>query len=132
MIGIYKITNKVNGKIYIGQSVNIEQRWKAHRNTAYNMYDKNYDKPLYRAIRKYGLENFCFEIIEECLVSELNEKERYYISFYNSFFDGYNLTLGGDGSAHFINKEKIIGIIRDLENTEMFHSEIAKKVGHVN
>ena len=127
MIGIYKIQNLTNGKCYIGQSKNIKRRWKDHRCSANNSVDHNYNNPLYRAIRKYGIENFSFEVIEECLVSELNDKEKYYIQKYNSFFNGYNLTLGGDSSANGINKEKIIGIIKDLETTKMYHSEIANK-----
>lgn len=72
--GIYKIENLINHKCYIGQSVKIEQRWKNHKITAKNLNDKNYDNPLYRAIRKYGIENFSFEIIEECSVNELNNR----------------------------------------------------------
>ena len=91
MIGIYKITNKINGKCYIGQSINIEQRLKDHRNCKAN-------KPLYRAFKKYGIENFDFEVLEECSKEELNEKEIYYIAFYNSTTDGngYNLEHGGE------------------------------------
>lgn len=127
MVGIYKIQNLINGKSYIGQSKNIKRRWKDHCCSANNPTDHNYNNPLYRSIRKYGIENFSFEVIEECLVSELNDKERFYIQKYDSFFNGYNLTLGGDSSAIGINKEKIIGIIKDLETTEMYHSEIANK-----
>lgn len=127
MVGIYKITNQINRKVYIGQSKYIEKRWNKHKSTAFNSNDHNYNCHLYRAIRKYGIENFSFEILEECLVSELNDKERYYIKLYDSFFNGYNLTFGGDGSGSEINKEKIIGVIKDLEETDMFHREIAEK-----
>ena len=127
MIGIYKIENLVNKKVYIGQSKNIEKRWLNHKSDAFNSISHSYDYPLYKAIRKYGLENFDFVVLEECLVEELNEKERQYIQQYDSFFNGYNLTLGGDSSGNKINKEKVIGIIKDLETTELYHSEIAKK-----
>lgn len=127
MIGIYKITNMVNGKCYIGQSVDIQKRWRGHRKTMNYPGDHSYNNPLYRAMRKYGIENFSFEVLEECQVSELNNKEKYYIALYNSFFEGYNLTLGGDSSSGQVNKEQIIGIIHDLETTEMYHKEIAKK-----
>lgn len=127
MVGIYKIQNLINGKCYIGQSKDIKKRWAGHRKTMLNQSDHSYNNPLYKSMRKYGIENFSFEVIEECLVSELNNKEKYYIQQYNSFFNGYNLTLGGDSSAIGINKEKIIGIIKDLETTEMYHSEIANK-----
>ena len=101
MIGIYKIENQINGKVYIGQSINIARRWKEHRSRA-----NNNDTPLYRAINKYGLENFTFEILEECSVSELNEKEIYWIKYYNSTNRniGYNLTTGGNGGNTYLNK----------------------------
>ena len=101
--GIYKITNLVNGKMYIGQSVDIYRRWNDHKYSAFKKYNNViYNVILYRAIRKYGLENFEFEIIEECSVDELNEKEIYYINKYNTFVHnknscGYNMTLGGEG-----------------------------------
>lgn len=125
--GIYKIENLINHKCYIGQSVKIEQRWKNHKVTAKNLNDKNYDNPLYKAIRKYGIENFSFEIIEECSVNDLNNKQRYWIKYYNSFFNGYNLTMGGDGSGSKEKKESIIGIITDLENTDLTQKKIAEK-----
>lgn len=102
MTGIYKITNKINGKVYIGQSVNIEQRWKAHRNVPFNPKSRNYDSLLYRAIRKHGLQNFIFEVLEECEISELNEKEIYYIALYdsNDRNKGYNVDTGGFGVVH--------------------------------
>lgn len=96
MIGIYKITNLINGKCYIGQSINIEKRWKNHQITLTNPNDEAYDYPLYRAMRKYGQENFSWEILEECQESLLNEREIYWISHYDSFNSGYNQTAGGD------------------------------------
>lgn len=126
-VGIYKIENKINHKIYIGQSVNIAKRWKDHRTSYKDINDHSYNTHLYKSMRKYGLENFDFSIIEECLPNELNDKERYWISYYDSFFNGYNLTLGGDGSAGGAPKEKIIGIIDDLINTTLLQREIAEK-----
>lgn len=61
--------------------------------------DKNNSKPLYQAIRKYGVENFSFEVLEECDISLLDEKEVYYINLYNSYKEGYNATLGGQGKG---------------------------------
>lgn len=72
MTGIYQITNTTNNKKYIGQSVNITDRWREHRKRA--NYSTEY---LYQAMRKYGISNFVFEVLEECLVEELNDKERY-------------------------------------------------------
>lgn len=91
MIGIYKIQNLINGKIYIGQSVHIKARFSAHKSEARN----GNTRPLYNAIRKYGVENFSFEVIEECSKEKLNEREIYWIKKYDSFHNGYNLTPGG-------------------------------------
>lgn len=91
--GIYKIVNKINGKCYIGQSINIEARFKQHiRSTRY----KNKVNKLYNALRKYGVENFVFSVICEVPQSSLNEYEISYIKYYNSFTNGYNSTSGGD------------------------------------
>ena len=92
-IGIYKIENLINHKIYIGQSVNIEKRWQKHKSAVFNKNDKGYEYPLYRAIRKYGIDNFSFSIIEKCSDLELNDREVYWIDYYNSFFEGYNQSI---------------------------------------
>lgn len=96
--GIYKVENLINGKKYIGQSVNIPKRWIKHRSDAFNKNCNHYDKILYKAIRKYGLENFSFEVIEYCSIEELNDKEYYWVNHYDSYHHGYNATLGGDGA----------------------------------
>lgn len=99
MIGIYRIENLVNHKNYIGQSIHIETRWKDHKRLAFYPLLVSYNYPLYRAIRKYGVENFKFSIIENCLEEELNEKECYWLSYYQSFgLKGYNQTPGGQGT----------------------------------
>ena len=95
-IGIYKITNIINNKCYIGQSINIERRFEEHKHT------KKTSKYLRNAINKYGLNNFTFEILELCERSLLSERERYWIKFYNSTSpNGYNLTQGGEGGNTF-------------------------------
>jgi len=127
MTGIYKIVNQINQQKYIGQSTNIERRWQRHIRDAFDENGRAYNYPLYKAIRKYGIENFSFEIIEECSVEELNEKEKYWINYYNTYFNGYNQTLGGNSAGISVNKEKIIGVIQDLEKTQMSHKEIAEK-----
>lgn len=99
MIGIYKITNKINGHAYIGQSVQIEKRWAAHKEKINS--DKEKDYPLYRAFKKYGLDNFSFEIIEECQESDLNDREIYWIDYYDTFKNGYNQTVGGSGTRKY-------------------------------
>ena len=100
MFGIYKITNKLNNKCYIGKSSNITERWAYHKRE-YSYFTKNWNKTLYKAFRKYGIDNFTFEVIEEMNESEYqifgNNREQYWIAFYNSFKEGYNETQGGDG-----------------------------------
>jgi group I intron endonuclease len=89
MIGIYKITSPVN-KVYIGQSVNIPKRWKQYRGTECKQQVK-----LNRSFKKYGVENHIFEIIEECTLDQINEKELYWGMFYNVLGEnGLNLRLG--------------------------------------
>lgn len=100
MCGIYKITNKINGKIYIGQAKNICTRWNEHyllsRNEDLN-HIKNDTSIIHQAIRKYHIENFTFEIVTLCDKDDLNDEERYFISYYNSLVpNGYNIVDGGN------------------------------------
>lgn len=103
MIGIYKIENKINGKVYIGKSKDIEKRWKEHRCELNKNYHHN--KHLQSAWNKYGENNFSFAVIEECTEDILNKKEIYYIGFFNSTNDlyGYNLAQGGEGGNNLKN-----------------------------
>lgn len=126
MIGIYKIENLINGNKYIGQSKNIQQRWNKEKRVAFKEEAHEYNYPISKAFRKYGVENFSFEVLEECPQEQLNERERYWVSYYDTFYNGYNQTLGGD-SPKVCPKEKIIGVINDLESTDMYHREIAEK-----
>ncbi len=98
MIGIYKITKKENGKAYIGQSNNIERRFQEHcqKGEASRI-------PLDIAIKKYGKDAFNFEIIEECPIEKLNEREAYWIKYYNTIETGYNCSEGGDQQSVGIN-----------------------------
>ena len=90
MIGIYKITKKENGKCYIGQSNNCERRFKEHQTKGASSRI-----PVDIAIQKYGKDAFTYEVIEECSIEELNQKEQYWIKYYNSMEDGYNCSEGG-------------------------------------
>lgn len=99
MIGIYKITNLVNGKVYIGQSVKIERRLGEHKNLLSN--NRHYNYHLQQAWNKYGKENFAFEIIEKCLKEKLNEKETYWCDYYKP--NVYN--IGGTKSLGSMSEE---------------------------
>lgn len=95
---IYKITNLKNNKCYIGQTKqSCEARWKEHKKKYKSSKNFEYNYPLYRAFRKYGIENFTFELIESCKVRDLDEREQYWIEHYNSFGQGYNQSKGGGG-----------------------------------
>ncbi len=104
MIGIYKITNKVNSKVYVGQSLNINERWKNH--VRYLNNDTHHNIYLQSSWKKYGARYFEFTIIEICDEFELNEKEKYWIEKLESFKNGYNLTNGGDGTRGYIFTEE--------------------------
>lgn len=105
MCGIYQITNLINNKIYIGKSKNIKERWAEHIRESLleqQLWDSNYrnvQTPIHKAIRKYGKDNFKYDILEECSEEELNEKEIYWIKTKNSQDKniGYNISKGGDG-----------------------------------
>ena len=88
MFTVYKITNKINNKCYIGSSIRTEKRWKQHINASNNPNSPHYNYPLYQAFRKYGIDNFKFEILEqrECGELEIREIESNYIKLYNIFF----------------------------------------------
>lgn len=91
---IYIIRNRVNNKVYVGQTkVSIKLRFQNHLSAA--RHGKDY--VIGKAIRKYGEENFYVELLEECLASELNDREKYWIKFYNSANNkfGYNMSIGG-------------------------------------
>lgn len=125
MIGIYLIQNKINGHCYVGQSMDIARRWRSHRNA---MENKEVT-PLYCAMRKYGVENFEFSILEECLVEELDEKEIFYINKYNAYANGYNQTRGGAQYQHNvkISDADYEEIVDFLMNSPLSQKDIAKK-----
>jgi group I intron endonuclease len=99
---IYMATNKVNGKIYIGKTVKqLDERIYAHIHTNDSIYFHN-------AIKKYGIDNFEWTILDECSIDEDDVKEKYYIKLYKSSHRkiGYNCTEGGDGGDTFTNNPK--------------------------
>ena len=93
---IYKITNDINDKIYIGKTLSsIDKRFTEHKKDSCRIQEQI--RPLYRAMNKYGCDNFHIELVEECPLETLSEREIYWIDFYKSYENGYNATLGGDG-----------------------------------
>lgn len=109
MIGIYKITNLTNGKIYIGQSTCIEERLKSHMRCSTNIHLRN-------SVSKYGKDNFKLEVLEECDRESLNELERKYIKLFNSDCAeyGYNLTSGGERESGWNHSEESIHRMKEL------------------
>lgn len=99
MAYIYKITNQLNNKIYIGKTLlTPEKRFKEHCRDAFKATEKH--RPLYSAMNKYGIENFKIEVVEECNDKILSDREKYWIEYYGSFKNGYNATIGGDGKPY--------------------------------
>lgn len=97
---IYLITNDINSKVYVGQTIQtLNKRFNGH--CCYSKSDRSVNMYIKRAIHKYGRNNFHIHLLEECPIDELNEKEQYWIDFYNSYNEGYNLTLGGQVSNYF-------------------------------
>lgn len=135
MIGIYKFTNKLTGKSYIGQSRDIHKRYIQHK--------CRHEKPLHgdmfvedtyfhKMLKHYGFWNFDFEIIEECKVNELNEKEIYYIEKFNTLFpNGYNKDKGGNSShpMKFDSYDTVEEVINLLKTSKLSNIELGKMYG---
>lgn len=126
---IYIIKNKLNGKVYIGQTIqNPKDRW--YRHCAKSNISKNEaNMHIKRAILKYGKENFSFEVIETCLKEQLNEREIYWINYYDSYNKGYNNTLGGSSGTKplKINKKEFSKIKNLYLDEFLTLKEIANK-----
>ena len=120
--GIYKITDLSNNKSYIGQSVNIQRRFLQHLRKDTIAIDI--------AINQKGFQNFTFQILEECSKEELNEKEQYWIEYYDSFYNGYNANKGGTASLqqfYFFSKKTIELVKKELKTTNKSIFEIANQ-----
>ena len=126
--GIYKITNTVNGKVYIGQSVNIYKRWERHKllGTSCNISNPEHKYPLYMAMRKYGIDYFKFEIIDQCSQEDLNNLEEQYIRQYNSDSSSYGYNCRKQcHSTGKLSKDDVQQIYTLLSTTSFTLSEIA-------
>lgn len=111
---IYKIINNINDKIYIGKTTRtISERWKEHQKDYLRIEESK--RPLYVAMRKYGIENFAIEQIEEVSIELLEEREKYWIEYFSSFKYGYNATIGGDGRP-YIDYDLVVYTYRRIKN----------------
>lgn len=112
MAYIYQITNDINGKIYIGKTERtIQERWREH---CRDYLKRNYEKrPLYSAMKKYGIEHFHIELIEE--TDKPEEREKFWIEQKRSFKTGYNATLGGDGKK-YLDYDLIIATYKQVQS----------------
>lgn len=122
---VYKITNSINGKMYIGQtSRDIDVRWREHIRDSSDKPSSVYFSLLHCAIRKYGADAFVVECVEECDDSVLDEREQYWIKHLETRENGYNITRGGQGTLKSDNAE-----ILKLWNDGMAVKEISAKIG---
>ena len=123
MCGIYQIKNIINSKVYIGQALDIEQRWYKHKMSKDNF-------AIHQAFRKYGIENFEFTILEECKPDQLNEREQFWIAYFDSYNKGYNETKGGQGkfgAGQVLNAAQVDEIKKQLHSTRLSYNELGSK-----
>lgn len=114
---IYKISNKINSKVYIGLTTNsVKERWRQHCQAS-----KFNHRPLYCAMREFGLENFYIEQIDKAnSLMELGNLERYYIKKYNSQINGYNLTAGGESNSYDANPRAKLSLEEVIQIREIY------------
>lgn len=118
MAYIYQIVNDINQKIYVGKTeFSLEKRFKEHCSDAFR--ERNEKRPLYSAMRKYGIEHFHIELLEE--TDNPEERETYWIEQLGSFKHGYNATLGGDGKK-YIDYDLVVETYHKVQNAK----EVAK------
>ena len=112
---IYKITNKVNGKSYIGQTIqSVKERFYQHCATKCSQAVLN--MVIHKAITKYGKSNFTIEVIEEVESANLNDRERYWIRYYDSYNNGYNSTEGGQDGIKLFKNLDTESIVREYKS----------------
>lgn len=112
---IYKITNKINGKSYIGQTIqSVKERFYQHCATKCSQAILN--MVIHKAINKYGKSNFTIEVIEEVESTNLNDRERYWIKYYDSYNSGYNSTEGGQDGIKLFKNLDTESIVREYKS----------------
>lgn len=136
---IYKISNNFDAKVYIGKTTStLEERWKQHLEKAKLFPNVPFKSKLYAAMKKYGADNFFISVIEQCSNEDLNVRERFWIAKENSYYNGYNLTFGGDG-YQTSNLEEIQELwnqgksIQDIEKTlGLSQTTISKRLNQLS
>ena len=119
---VYIIKNTINDKVYVGKTeTTLKQRFSEHKQDSVRR--RNEKRPLYAAMRKYGVENFYIELIEE--TDDTTNREVYWIDQYDSFKHGYNATRGGDGSCYLDRDE----IVAEFKRTKCV-ADVCKKLHH--
>lgn len=112
---IYKITNTINGKSYIGQTIqNVKERFYQHCATKCSQAILN--MVIHKAINKYGKSNFTIEVIEEVESTNLNDREKYWIRYYDSYNNGYNSTEGGQDGIKLFKNLDTESIVREYKS----------------
>lgn len=126
---IYKIENKLNNKIYIGQTIH-DPFYRMKQHVENSEFDKLKNNPydLYFDLYELGAEKFDFSIIENVNVELLDEKEKFYIKKYNSYFDGYNNNYGGRGNSKYKNNKTTFEIMKNIK----FFDNIKDLSNHLN
>lgn len=114
---IYKITNKVNGKVYIGQTYNVDYRWLHHKSDL--NHNRHHNVHLQSAWNKYGSDNFDFVILEQCPVEQLDVREQFWIKQYDSYNHGYNLDYGGSGIRGYKHTEEELIKMHRIQNPKI-------------
>ena len=122
---IYCISNNINNKLYIGKTTypTIQERFLEHCKDSKKITHEK--RPLYNAMKEYGIEHFSISLIEECDLNVLGDREQYWIEFYDSYYNGYNATKGGDGKLLYDYEL----FVNDFLQEKMLVNEIANKYG---
>lgn len=119
---IYLIENKVNGKKYVGCTIySIQHRFQEHIKTI----SKCLNRPLYQAMKKYGVQNFSIALLENCDEAILSEREIYWIEKLDTYKNGYNATLGGEGRKNIDQKE----VIKSYKTNQVIN-KVASELGY--
>lgn len=119
--GIYKITSP-SGKVYIGQSIDIELRFRSYNNCGSNIKNQT---ALYYSFMKHGIDNHVFEVVEECNIEDLNDRERYWQEFYNVITDGLNSRLqASEDKSGYLSQETINKISKNRKGIPAYNRKL--------